>query len=652
LSVNNVVTGPDLRAACYDTLGNRIWSTDIDTAHPRDVPDGAVTDGSGNTYVTGHSGQLSVSKFAPNGSVQWLHAFQGSSLLAKMLPPQLAPGGGVVAAQLGGAVYRYDGSGNLLWRYSGIPSTEPLVEFKVLTNGSVDLLLAHVAGQFGETVAGIRIVRLTSSGAFVDAFDEPSNLMGAPNAFAIDAGGNFYVAYSTATENPNVRQLGLVKFSAAGAYLWSNPIGNPTVPGPGNDVVIDSAGNPIVTLIWQDPQDSSNLQDWVEKYSPDGAALFSTKAFAEGVPLGLGRPTLDSSDNVFLTAYVFNPDKTQYGEIEAINPDGGKRWSSIFSGGPSIAQVIPDNAGGATVGTTAVTGTSNDYEVVKFADGGARVWANGGLYSNGRVFIDVAGLPNRLSTLTSDSIGNLYITGSGWGSNESIDFNVVKLNGLDSRFDSINVATSMTARQTYPVTVKFTNTGTETWKSGSGYRMLLTDGSTTWGVNSATLGAPVAGGGQATLTFNVAAPTTPGTYTLSVKMYRNGFGSFGQTAVQNTIVISPIGNDASFVLVTAASHVSPYQHFTVIVDVKNNGSNSWTKSGGYALSPTTSFPTWGNPIVPLSSSDSIGFGQHKVFTLNCVAPGPSGTYQMVWQMRQGATFFGDKSIAKAIVVSP
>src|SRR2546423_7121706 len=122
-------------------------------------------------------------------------------------------------------------------------------------------------------------------------------------------------------------------------------------------------------------------------------------------------------------------------------PAGGRGWSSFFSAGSPLTKVIPDTAGGARVDTTGVTATSEDYEVVKFADGGARVWVNGGLYGNGRIFIDVAGLQNRLVGLTSDSIGNLYLTGSAWGANDSADLNVVKLNALDARFDSMTVAT-------------------------------------------------------------------------------------------------------------------------------------------------------------------------------------------------------------------
>jgi len=654
--VNNVVTGSDIRVACYDTQGNRIWSNDIDTAHPRDVPDGAVTDGSGNTYVTGHSGQLSVSKFATNGSVQWLHAFKGSNLSSKMLPPQLAPGGGIVAAQLGtGAVYRYDPSGNLLWRYSNFASTDSVVAFKVLSNGSVDVLLGHTPDQNGDAVAEIRIVKLNSSGAFVSAFEEPAGLMGAANSFALDSAGNFYVTYSTAAETAFIRRFGLAKFSAAGTYQWGVSTGNPSIVTQPSEVVVDSGGNPIITFLWENPQDlqnfEANFEAWVSKYSPSGAVLFSTQAFSEGTPFSLWHPTLDANDNLFLTAYVYNPNKTQYGEIEVINPAGGKRWSSIFSSLEGrVAQVIPDNAGGATIGATVATTTGEDYEVVKFADGGTRVWVNGGLYSNGRIYIDFAGLRNRLGALTKDAIGNLYLTGFAWGTSNSFDFNVIKFNALDSRFDSLGMATSMTSRQTYPVTVRFTNTGTETWSSAGGYRMLLTDGSATWGINSASLAAPVVGGAQGTLTFNVTAPTTPGTYTLSTKMYRSGFGSFGQTATHASIVVVPAADDATFVSVTAPSQVRPYQHFQVTVDVKNNGSNTWTKAGGYVMVPTTRFPTWGNPSVSLASSDSISFGQHKIFTLNCIAPGPSGTYQMIWQMKRGTTFFGDLSIAKTITV--
>ena len=89
------------------------------------------------------------------------------------------------------------------------------------------------------------------------------------------------------------------------------------------------------------------------------------------------------------------------------------------------------------------------------------------------------------------------------------------------------------------------------------------------------------------------------------------------------------------------------------VDMRNVGTNTWTQAAGYTLAPASGYPTWGITGVALSPSDSIAPGQDKVFTFTCLAPPTAGTYNMRWQMfHQGFGYFGDKSFARAISVTP
>lgn len=86
------------------------------------------------------------------------------------------------------------------------------------------------------------------------------------------------------------------------------------------------------------------------------------------------------------------------------------------------------------------------------------------------------------------------------------------------------------------------------------------------------------------------------------------------------------------------------QSTTVSITMKNTGTTTWTRAGGYNLgtqNPQDNTLWTGATRVYLSASDSIAQGQSKTFTFTITAPGTSGTYDFQWRMvHEGLRWFG------------
>jgi len=91
-----------------------------------------------------------------------------------------------------------------------------------------------------------------------------------------------------------------------------------------------------------------------------------------------------------------------------------------------------------------------------------------------------------------------------------------------ARFVSQVVPASMAGGQSYTVSVTFENVGTTTWAEAGTYRLSSRSprSNTTWGINRVylALADSVAPGRTTTFTFDVTAPTTPGTYSFAWSM--------------------------------------------------------------------------------------------------------------------------------------
>jgi hypothetical protein len=114
-----------------------------------------------------------------------------------------------------------------------------------------------------------------------------------------------------------------------------------------------------------------------------------------------------------------------------------------------------------------------------------------------------------------------------------------------------------------------------------------------------------------------------------------------------TAILGVSVNDAQFITQNMPSSMQPGEKRTVTVRMKNTGSATWTRAGGYKLgtqNPRDNTLWTGTTRVYLSASDRVEPGQAKSFTFQVTAPNQPGTYNFQWQMvQEGVEWFGQFS---------
>jgi hypothetical protein len=117
--------------------------------------------------------------------------------------------------------------------------------------------------------------------------------------------------------------------------------------------------------------------------------------------------------------------------------------------------------------------------------------------------------------------------------------------GNNAMFISQSVPTSMQGGQSYTVSVTMQNTGSTTWTNDANYRLGSQNpqDNVTWGFNRVYLPSVVSPGAQVTFTFDVTAPTTPGTYNFQWRMVQDGVEWFGDYTPNVLVSVSGTGCD-------------------------------------------------------------------------------------------------------------
>ncbi|HYH99205.1 hypothetical protein [Hyalangium sp.] len=105
---------------------------------------------------------------------------------------------------------------------------------------------------------------------------------------------------------------------------------------------------------------------------------------------------------------------------------------------------------------------------------------------------------------------------------------------LNSQFTSQSVPSTATPGQTFPVKITVKNLGTRLWQKPDA--TLIPVSSQKWGVPKADVNTKVFLEKETTFTFNVVAPTVPGTYPFQWRMALNG-GGFGPSSTLVNIIV-------------------------------------------------------------------------------------------------------------------
>jgi len=231
--------------------------------------------------------------------------------------------------------------------------------------------------------------------------------------------------------------------------------------------------------------------------------------------------------------------------------------------------------------------------------------------------------------------------------NLAVDVTGSALPPNDARFVSHSVPAVMTAGQTYQVTVRMRNAGSNTWTPAS-YRLGSQNPheNKLWGMSRVALPASVAPGQDAIVTWTITAPTVGGTYNFQWRMLNVGVEWFGERS--DNVVVSVEGgaeaqNDSAFVAVSVPSAMSRGQQATVSVTMRNTGTTTWTTSA-YQLGAQNPHDNanWGMSRVALNST--VAPGENLVLSWTITAPQTAGSYNFQWKLVNiGVEWFGQTS---------
>jgi hypothetical protein len=252
-------------------------------------------------------------------------------------------------------------------------------------------------------------------------------------------------------------------------------------------------------------------------------------------------------------------------------------------------------------------------------------------------------------------------------STPNVAVNVQPAPPRDAQVLSQSVPTTMAVGRVYPVSVTLKNVGTETWgpigasPQCNVYRLGSTNpqDNLVWGRMRADLPTTVAPGGLVTITFNVTAPSTPGTYNFQWKMLQECVTWFGDSSPNVAVTVQPAPvRDAQFLSQTVPSNMVAGQSYPVSLRVRNVGTQTWSPIGpqcnAYRLGSANPYNngTW-LPATRVELPAPLAPGGEVTLNFAVTAPLTPGTYNFQWQMVQECiTWFGDFTPNVGVTVNP
>lgn len=353
-----------------------------------------------------------LAALAPAASSQsWTNVYIG--------PGNISSLGFAIAADRSGSVYvagssaghygtiKYSPAGAALWTNLYNAGLADFAHTIAVDNNSN----VYVTGNSAGIASGndFATIKYTSAGAalWTNRYNGPGNGDDNPNAIAVDANGNTFVAgYSIGLQGNY--EYATIKYSPAGAPLWTNRYN-----GPGNNtnqatsLALDASGNAFVTGY------SIGISGYYEyatlKYSNSGQPLWTNRYSGAGIGHSAATSlAVDKSGNVFVTGEVTGASGNYDYATLKYSSSGALLWVNGYNGPANgddgATSIALDQAGNVYVtGVSTGLGTSNDFTTIAYSNSGQPLWTN--RYSGPGSGDDHA------FSLAVDGAGNVYVTG-------------------------------------------------------------------------------------------------------------------------------------------------------------------------------------------------------------------------------------------------
>ncbi len=309
------------------------WRTDYNSGaeYVNETPSGITTDAEGNVYMTTASAakeeesDYAVVKYTPAGERLWAARYRNPAFTrAHPTAIAVAPDGGVVVIgthysdDMAVITVKYDAAGNLVF----------------------DALLPDVQA----------------------------------SALGLDAAGNPYVSVVLPPD-----AVDLVKYSAAGAFLWSSRLSVPLWNWEGARLGVDGNNNPVIALHAGIMETDLDLH--TAKYDAAGNLLWHVvfdqgagyNDFLSGFAVTAGGRIAMSCTSMVSTAPLVGHTVLQYAEDGAIAWRDSVRDNTAVDETPGALAIDPSGAIYVAATSTDFT-TREDFLVSKYTAEGAPVW--------------------------------------------------------------------------------------------------------------------------------------------------------------------------------------------------------------------------------------------------------------------------------------
>lgn len=392
-------------------------------ANGSDFGKSIVTDGSGNTYVTGVADSLGTSamvtaKYNSLGVLQWSVRYFGTG------------------GDAGGEMVVLDDTGNVY-----------------VTGFTTD------AGTGNDFVT----IKYNSSGVqqWLATYNGPLSDNESPTALALDASGNVYVTGTGPTAVISGYDFITVKYSPSGSQAWArhyNLVRSSPFGGSEQATCIgtDAGGNVYVAGHSIAAQDTDKVV--VIAYTSSGDTLF--KASYAGIGSGgryINSIAVSSSGNIYLCGYDYSGPSAGVNYITMKYSGGALSWIKTYSGTSGggydeATKVVLDASENVYVtGYTSEISSTNDFTTIKYNSSGDSIWV--------RKYNNTANGDDRAQDMQIDASGNTYITGWSRDTGSRYDYLTLKYNSSGTKLWDIRYNASHAVIDTKPYAVSLDNAG-------------------------------------------------------------------------------------------------------------------------------------------------------------------------------------------------
>ncbi|MBL0340053.1 MAG: SBBP repeat-containing protein [Bacteroidetes bacterium] len=439
---DGVGTLSDYATIKYDSTGILQWVTIYDgNGSAADGASSLAVDNMGNVYVTGESWggvtglDYATIKYNASGIQQWVARYDGPGNGWDHASSIAVDGSGnvyVTGYSTGNGTYldyatiKYDPSGVQQWvaRYNGSGNDNDFA-FSLTVDGSGNVYVTGRMRGGPGTSDDYATIKYNSSGVqqWVKIYNGPGNDNDDARAVAVDNAGNVYVTGGSAQSGTAWRDYATIKYNSLGVQQWVKRYnGQANFDDFATSLAVDTSGNVYVTGF--SVGTGTNNDYATIKYNSMGDTLWIERYNGPGNYIDEARSvSVDGTGNVYVTGKSLgNGTGDDYATIK-YDSTGVEQWVERYNGpgngSDGASKLVIDNSGNVYVtGSSAGSGTGNDFATIKYDASGVELWVE--RYNGPANGSDGA------SSIALDGMGNVYVTGGSFGGPTANDYATIK----------------------------------------------------------------------------------------------------------------------------------------------------------------------------------------------------------------------------------